>query len=280
MPGISSAHVLSAVALFVALTAVLTGCGGSGDDQSATTTSTTASTTSSTASPSSAAVPTPAQPVTELVSALERFGQGDCAQAVKLLNPVDLPDPEGGASEGNCQAIQGLVDALRSFEPKDSAEYGTGALIEGVSAGKPVAFEAALDDTKNFKLTGGSLRKAQLGTEAASEVNFEAPAAALVKALRDDDCTSAHASVATISRLAYANLKQFCSVFEDNFMSDPSGLGARLQADPSAELIDLGGTRNAHFFGLPTDPVGYRTILVATVGGGDPFVFDVLPVER
>jgi hypothetical protein len=252
--------------LVVTMVVAVAGCGDGGG-------STTTNTTSS--------APDAAQPVTELVSAIEQFGpHGDCEQAVKLINRVDLPELEGGTSARNCQAIQGTLDVLARFEPSDSAEFGTAALIDGTVGGKGIALTAALDQTKHFKLTGITEKKAQIGTEPAPEVNFEAPAEALVRALRDDDCTSAHASFATISRLAYADLKQFCSVFEDNFMADPSGLGARLQADPTAEPVDLGGTRNAHFFGLATSPAGYRTIFVGTVGGGDPFVLDLLPVER
>jgi hypothetical protein len=63
-------------------------------------------------------------------------------------------------------------------------------------------------------------------------------------------------------------------------MSDPSSLGARLKVDPSAELIDLGGTENMHAFGLATEPAGYRTIVVITAEGGEPLLTDVVPVER
>jgi hypothetical protein len=273
-----SAQVISGVALGL-VTVALAGCSGGGDEESATTTSSASSSTSAPVPTST--LPEAAQPVAELVSAIEQFGpQGDCGQAVKLITPADLPEPEGGSSARNCQAIQGTLDVLHGFESSDSAEFATAALIDGTLDGKEIALTAALDQTKHFKLTGIREKKGQIDTEPAPEVNFEAPAANFVKALRDDDCTAAHASFATISRLAYANLKQFCSVFEDNFMTDPSGLGARLKADPNAELVDLGGTRNTHFFGLATDPAGYRTIFVGTVGGGDPFVMDVLPVER
>jgi hypothetical protein len=262
----------------------LAGCGGSSDDQTPSTTAAataSTSTTSTTTSTASSTVPEAAQPVTELVGQIERLTTpGDCAQTVKLIHPADLIEPEGGPSAANCQAIQSLVNGLPSFKPSDSVEYGTGALIEGVSAGNPIVLEAALDQTKNFKLTGGSTRAPQIDTEAPPDVDFEAPAAAFVKALRDDDCKSAHAAIAPISRLADANLKQFCSAFEGNFTADPSGLGARLKADPNAELVDLGGTRNTHFFALATNPAGYRTIFVGTVEHGEPLVLDVLPVER
>jgi hypothetical protein len=252
----------------------LVGCGGGGDEPGA-------STTSTTASAQSATVPEAAQPVSDLVGQIEQLdNEGDCAQVVELANPADLPEPEGGPNARNCQAIQGLLNVLGSFEPDDSAEFGTAAVIQGTIAGKPIALEAALDQTKNFKLTGGSTARQQLDTETPPDRDFEAPAAAFVKALREDDCKAAHAAFASISRLAYANVKQFCSVFEGNFMSDPAGLGARLQADPAAELADLGGTRNTHFFALATEPTGYRTIFVGTVAHGEPLVMDVLPVER
>jgi hypothetical protein len=259
-----SSHLLAG--LVVTLAIAVAGCGGEG---------------SSTAAKATPPAPEAAQPVTQLVSAIEGLGpHGDCEQAVKLINPADLPEPEGGASPANCEATQVLVDGLRTFEPSGSAEFGTAALIDGEADGKPVALQAALDGTKSFKLIGVTTRGPQIDTKASSDVDFEAPAVALVKALRDDDCTSARAAIAHISRLSLASLKQFCASFEDSFMTDDAGLGARLQADPTADLADLGGTRNTHFFALATKPAGYRTIVVGTVAHGEPRVLDVVPVER
>jgi hypothetical protein len=254
----------------------LTGCGGDSDAPTAGTTSTTTGSADATQ-----AVPQAAQPVAELIPALERLGaQGDCADAVKLINPPVLPEPDGGANARNCTAIQGTIDRLDGFRASDSAEFGTAAIIDGSAAGDQFALVVALDQTKSFKLLGIYFRRPEIGTEPPPETDFEAPAAAFVKALRDDDCTSARAALSPVSRFEYANLKQFCSVFEDNFFTDPDGLGARLQADPAADLVDLGGTRDVHVFGLATEPAGYRTIIVGTIAGGEPRVSDVLPVER
>jgi hypothetical protein len=289
---VGSNPTLSAVAftrktlIFAMFVVALTGCGGNSDAPTeAGTTSAGTTATSSTATTDSAdatqAVPQAAQPVTELIPALERLGaQGDCADAVKLINPSDLVEPDRGANEANCQAIQGTLDRLDGFKADESAEFGTAAIIDGSARGDEFAVVAALDQTKSFKLLGIYFRRPQIGTEPAPAVDFEAPAAAFVKALRDDDCTSARAALSPISRLEYANLKQFCSVFEDNFMADPDGLGARLQADPAADLVDLGGTSNVHVFGLATEPAGYRTIIVGTIEGGEPRISDVVPVER
>jgi hypothetical protein len=253
---------------------VLAGCGSGGDsssDVSTTSTSTTAD----------AAIPEPAQPIDELVSALDQLnGQSTCKQALESINPIVLPDPDGGASARNCDGTGTLLGLLGAFEPTESAEFGTGAVIDGTNRGHPVALTAALDDTKNFKLTGITVNRAQIGTEPSAEADFEAPAAAFVEAVRDEDCKTAHSVLAPYSRLAYADEKQFCSIFDDNFMTAPDGLGVRLQEDPDAELVDLGGTHDEHFYGLPTTPAGYRTFMVSTIGSNDTAISEVMPVER
>jgi hypothetical protein len=270
----------------------LTGCGGGSSDEtstvaSTTTTSTTVASTTTTADTTDTvaipdSVPKPAQPITELAAAVDEFGtQGDCAQAVALINQADLPDPEGADNPRNCNAIAGLISTLSDFKSTDSAEFGSAGLLDGTNADGPIAIEAVLDQSRSFKLTGGTLPGAQIGTEPRAGIDFEAPAAAFVKALRDGDCKAAHSALVPVSRLAYADEKQFCSVFDDNFMAAPEGLGARLQADPDADLVDLGGTQDAHFYGLPTTPAGYRTILVGKAeDAGGTGVFDVAPVER
>jgi hypothetical protein len=249
----------------------LAGCGG-GDTSTAVSTTTTSTT-------AAAQAPEPAHPITDLVSALDELdGQSTCTQALESINPVVLPDPEGGDSERNCSGTGTLLGVLSDFEPADSAEFGTGAVIDGTSGGDPVTLTAALDDTGSFKLTGVTANRNQIGTEPTAD--FEGPAAAFVKALRDGDCKAAHSELWQFSRLAYADEKEFCSLFDDNFMTEPEGLGARLQADPDADLIDLGCTHDEYFFGLPTAPAGYRTIMVSTVEHNDTAVTEVVPVER
>lgn len=258
----------------LAAVAALTGCGGGGGDASTET-----STTASRAAAQS--VPEPAQPVAELLPALERFGaRGSCAQAVALINRADLPEPTGGPNARNCNSIQGLLALLRAIKVTDSADFGTGAIVDGTVGGKPIAFDAVLDQTRKFKLTGVSMPRHQVNTKPAARADFEAPATAFVKAVRDGNCRAAYAVLAGFSRLAYSSENQFCSLFKANFLAKPAGLGARLRADPRAKLVDLGGSRDTHFFGLATEPAGYRTIVVGVVGKGRLQVNDVVPVER
>jgi hypothetical protein len=260
----------------------LISCGG-GSDASTTTTSAVTTQASSTTTPSTdgtAGVPQPAEPITDLIPAIEGVTKkDDCAEVVELLNPVDLPDPEGGANATNCQAIGGVFGTLDGYTVSDTAEFGTAAVIDGTAPGVKFGTQtAALDQTGSFKLLGGVTKGPQLGTEPKPGVDFEAPAAAFLQAVRDDDCKSAFPTISSISRLASDNLKQFCNAFEGYY--GPDGLGARLQADPAADLVDLGGTRNLHFYGLATEPAGYRTIVVGTTQHGVPRISDIVPVER
>jgi hypothetical protein len=264
--------------LLVGVVAVLTGCGGDDASTSASTTATTATTSSGGAAH---VAPEPAQPVAELVTAIEGLdAQSDCAEIVKLINPADLPEPTGGTSPRNCAGLAGLLRSLRAFKSTDSAEFGTAAIIDGVIGGKDVAFVAALDETKDFKMAGLSIPRHEVGTKPRTGVDFKAPAAAYVKALRDGDCKAAHAAVASFTRLAYASEKQFCSQFKATYETAPGGLAVRLRADPGAHLVDLGATRDWQFFGLATEPAGYRTIVVGKINGGGLRVSDSVPVER
>ena len=226
-------------------------------------------------------MPKAAQPVAELVPAIERLGpRSGCAQLLTLIHPANLLEPNAGPSARNCNSLRRLLGTLRGFKATDSAEFRTGAIVEGTIGRKKVAFLAALDQAKKFKLIGISVPRGQVGTKSQPGVDFKAPAAAFVEALRAGDCHAAYAALAPFSRLHYANEKQFCSVFEANYMARPAGLGARLRADAGAALVDLGGTRDAHFFGLATAPAGYRTIVTGKLANGDARVTETSPVER
>jgi hypothetical protein len=257
--------------IVVGIVFVLSGCGGS--DQPSTAASTTAA--------PAHAVPKAAQPVTALLPALEQVGaRGGCAGAVKLTNPADLPDPTGGGSAENCEGLKGMLASLRGIKVNDSVEFGTAAEVDGTAGGKQVSLTAALDGTRNFRLTGLTVPRHQVGTTPRADVDFEGPASAFVKALRDGDCKAAYATLAPFSRLALGTEQRFCASFKTNFTAAPAALGARLKADPGAAPVDLGGTRDVHFFGLATAPSGYRTIVVGTLENGDSRVTDVVPVER
>lgn len=253
----------------------MAGCGG-GDDASPG-----ASTTGPGSAATTRAVPEAARPVAGLVSALGRLdARSGCTEVLKLVNSADLPEPTGGPNPRNCNALRGLIGRLRRMKASRSVEFGTAAVVDGAIGGREIAIEAVLDQRRSFRLTGLSVPRHQVGTKPRTGVDFKRPASAFVTALRAGDCKAARAVVDPVSRLAYGSEQQFCSAFDAVYMARPAGLGARLQADPGAELIDLGGTRDLRFFGLATRPAGYRTIVVGTLPNGASRVTDSVPVER
>jgi hypothetical protein len=258
-----------------AIVVAVSGCGG-GDDASPG-----APTTPTGSAAPGRTVPEAAQPVAELRAGLDRLGpRSSCAEVVKLINPADLIDRTGGPSARNCASLRGLIGLLRRIRTTGSVEFRTAAIVEGTVGGSPIALEAALDQTRRFRLIGLSVPRHQVGTKPSAKARYRGLARAFVKALRDGDCKAAYALLAPYSRLAYGNEQQFCSKFKATFLTAPAAFGARLRADPGAAPIELGGTRDVQFFGVPTKPAGYRTIVVGKLGKGKIGVSDTVPVER
>jgi hypothetical protein len=257
---------------------LLAGCGG-GDGSSTTESSTGESSTTE----ASAEFPAPEQPIGAVVPVLERaLAGGDCADALAVVHPVVLPEPDRADSQANCEEAQRRLRFLGDFEVTESAEFGTAAIIDGVRDGEDLALPFALDEQLAFKWTSLTNSRHEVGTAPSSGVDFEASPRALIEALRAGDCRAAHKTLAPGTRLYYENQDQFCRLFDDNFTATPEGFGSRLENDPDADLVELGTTRDLAFYGVATAPAGYRTIIVSGSPGGEPKtrVVDVVPVER
>jgi hypothetical protein len=251
----------------VGIAVALAGCGG-GDDGS-----------SAEGSPD---LPEAKQPISEQLPAFERAASRlDCEDALPVVHPVLLSQPEDPESKQNCDDPLFTLRRVRNFSATDSQELGTAAIVDGEINGDEVALVWALDEQGNFKWIGGSNAEPQVGTEPPGNLDFKQNAVAFIEALRDDDCKAAYEAIATNSRLSYGSAKTFCRKFEDTFTATPEGFGSRLQQDPDAELVDLGTTRALAFYGVATEPAGYRTLVVsAAAEGEEPKVFDVVPAER
>ncbi len=250
---------LSALA---ATTVALAGCGGSSGGDSS--------------------IPEPQQPIAERIPPFERAAAGlDCEDALKVVHPVLLTQPERGASKQNCDAAVSTLRSVRGFRSADSQEFGTAAVVDGEANGHVVSLIWALDDQGEFKWIGGTHSRPEVGTEPPDSVEYEKGATAFIEALRADDCEAAFETIAPHTRLAYGGQQEFCDKFEDTFTATPEGFGSRLQADPDAELVPLGGTRDEAFYGVATAPAGYRTVITnGSHGGEQSTVYDVIPAER
>jgi hypothetical protein len=247
----------------------LAGCGGGsdGEDDAATT----------------AGQPAPVAPISEEVAKFEDAVKSlNCDDAVDVVHPVVLSDPEHPDSHENCASAINALRAERGVEVLDSQELGTGAVVDTRFRGNDETLLWALDASGRFKYTASYItRESQVGTEPDPETDFQGVADDFVAALRDEDCKAAFALLAASGRLGYGSEKTFCDKFADTFTKQAEGLSSRLQADPEATAELLEATRDIAVFGLATEPAGYRTLFLATPGtAGDPVVVDLLPTER
>lgn len=207
--------------------------------------------------------------------------QFDCQDALRVVHPALLPEPDAGTSHENCKNARSRLRTVEGFRAGESAEYRTGAVVDGEAGGSTLSLIFALDESGQFKWISGTHARSEVGTEPARQIRFDPAAAALLQALRADDCRAAFATIAPHTRLSYGGEKEFCAKFEDTFTSSPEGFGSRLQADPDAKPVFLGATRDEAFYGVATQPAGYRTLIVNGAPKGDqPTVYDVVPAER
>lgn len=253
--------------MIAAALAALAGCGGSsGGDPSSGDSST----------------PQPQEPIGQRIPAFERAAAGlDCDDALEVVHPALLPQPESGASEPNCDAAVDVVRSVRGFRATDSQDFGTAAVVDGAANGSVVSLIWALDDEGQLKWIGGTHSRPEVGTERQDSVEYNRGAKAFLEALRADDCEAAFKAIAPHARLAYGGRKEFCDKSEDTFTATAEGFGSRLKADPDAELVPLGATRDMAFYGVATKPAGYRTVITNGSREGErSTVYDVIPAQR
>jgi hypothetical protein len=263
---VRSARYAVAVAVVLGVGALLAGCGGGGGGASTT---------------SGQDVPQPKQAIADQVPAFEEAASSsDCALALQVTHPVKLPEPEAGDSKKNCAEAVGSLRSVQGFKATTSKEFGTGALVDGQSSGKEQSLVWALDDQGDFKWTGLVADAHELDTNSTERTGFKQPVDAFLEALREEDCQAAHAQLAPGSRLSYGDEKTFCGLFAKNFTADAEGFGSRLQADPEAQATELGGNNDFRFYGVATNPAGYRTVIVGAVGKDAPKIYDVIPARR
>jgi uncharacterized protein (DUF2147 family) len=248
------------------IAAALGGCGGGGSSGD-----------------SAGETPEPKHAIGERVAAFEKAAATlDCADALQVIHPVDLTDPEHPESKRNCAgATTGGLRDMKGFKATDSQQLGTAAVADGEVGGKPIDLIWALDESGDFKWIGGSIDAPQVGTEPGAIVNSRKDVDAFLAALRDGDCKAAYATMARGIRLDPGSESAFCKGFAANFTATPETLGSRLRHDPGAEPVAMGATQNWAVYGIATKPAGYRTLVVGSPQGKQPGkIFDVVPAGR
>jgi hypothetical protein len=229
------------------------------------------------------AQPEPAQPIETMVEPLNAaVDAGSCEQYVELVTSLAREGNEAGGPPrpGECAvAEKGPLRLLEGARFEDSAEFGTGAIIEGtLGAGdeaRPVVTLWVVDRDGRFRVSYAADGAPQLGTEPAPDARPEEAADGFLEAIRAGDCEALKPLLNPDGRLVTTTggVEAACDAVIDGALFAPA-----LKATPGAEPEPLGATVNYAFFGVPTRDA-YFTLLLSNLPDAEAqmTVLDVLP---
>jgi hypothetical protein len=180
--------------------------------------------------------------------------------------------------EMGCPKRREARKTLRDFEILDSAEYGTGAVVDYRSAKAPkgsamVFFE---DSAGGWGYAGLGLARTTTvdSGDEKSRTHFDAVVDKYLAAMRERDCRAFFKYSVT----QFPKLKTSCR-YEFSAHGD---LQARLRSDRDPDLEYLGGNEHFGFYGLTTRKPApdYRTVTVLKTPPGSPEPYLVLNAAK
>lgn len=254
---------LAACALLLALA----GCGGS--DSS-----------SGESSSGLAERPSAERPIADEVAGFERALREESCEAFQpyLFSTLRRRPPGAAATPTECKEDGDLVViyARRLLHPiSNSAEYGTGALIEAPEAGGEKNYTFwILDRDGRFRFINfEGVFDRQIGTEFVHRAETERVAESFVSAVARHDCRTLLKDLQETSRLVVEQPgpRATCrAVLGDGH------LAAAIHPTPKPRIDVMGGTQDFAFIGIQTT-AAYFTILLGESSYGGMRVIDVLP---
>lgn len=261
------AHILLATGVLA-----LAGCGG-GDTEPAATE----------AARGAVAQPEPVEPISAMVEPLNAAIEAEsCRQYVALVTSLAREGEEPGAppQRGECAVFErGPLRVLEGARFDESAEYGTGAVIEGTiddaDGTRSVVTLWIVDRDGRFRVSYAADGVSQLGTEPDPEARPEEAATEFVDAIRAGDCDALKPVLNPDGRLVQSTggPDAACETVIGGALFAPA-----LDATPDAEAVELGATGNYAFYGVATS-VAYFTLVLSNLPDreGPMTVLDVLP---
>ncbi len=224
-----------------------------------------------------AAQPEPEQPISEQLEPLNKaIAEADCDAFAALQFSLSRPTPEAGApaTPEECEFLQATFDALEGAEFDESAEFGTGAMTQAPAPSQQAGFDFVsmiwlLDYDGIYRHVTFVPGDEQIGTEPAAD---PMPAAEdFVEAARAGDCDAMEPTLnpdATLVQVAGGDLTAACERITEGQLLAPA-----LKESPEAEPVELGGTLDTTFVGVPTKDDYFTIVLgtpVGTPGGEQP----------
>jgi hypothetical protein len=260
------------LAITIASLLLLAGCGGGGGDDD----------------------PTPQERLEQAVDDYERaVGDQDCAAFARFAHSAVRPPGKGrddAPDAAECRNLGVSYTRLLGFKHTRIKVFGPAAIVEGTVDGPFVALIWTLDvDGEWTQVQSLPGIDPQIKPNSPRPDNrFAANAAAFVDAQRTGDCREVFRLLNSGSPFVAraADAAAFCKRFEQS-SNAPSRLSAQLAQAPEAKPVDLGGTRDLHFFRVDTAKGRSWTLIMSTLpttlpaaGHAQDSVLDYFPNSR
>ena len=234
--------------LLVSLLAA-SGCGGGDDD----------------------AEPTPQERLAEAVAGFTRaVNDQDCAGFARYAHtsvrpPGKGPDDKPDAEE--CRNLGISYTRLFGFKVTRTKVFGSAAIVEGTVDGPFIVLIWTLEGDRWTQVQAVPGIDPQVRpTEPRPSDEFDKHAAEFVVAQRKGDCRAVfrllNSGSPFVSRAN--NPEAFCELYRESQRS-PERLAAQLAEAPEAKPVDMGGTRDLHFYRVDTGKGRTWTLILSTL---------------
>ena len=237
--------------------------------------------------------PQPKEPVDATVARLRPAVEGgDCKERAELFLHSGHKGPGEPLvpSREQCAKYEEFSKFLDGFEPSESREYGTAAVVEGKTAksreGETVSGLWVLDKGGAWKgIFFGTSRTPQVGQSPPDPAAFDRAAQNFFQAARDRDCGQLFKRLTNDSQYVTArgnDETKFCADLDAAYERRTGQLFDIAEHGTKAPER-LGQTRDLGFYGLDLGNGRYITLVVAaapaaedTEGHDNPAVYDFL----
>lgn len=216
--------------------------------------------------------PSPQQRLEEAVAGYEEaVALQDCRAFARYAHSAVRaqgrgPDDPPDAAE--CRNLGQSYAALADFKSRRIKLFGTAALVEGNVDGRFIVLVWMLDvDGRWVQVQAAPGIDPQIRSRKRPQESFAKNAAEFVAAQRDGDCRRVFRllnSAAPFVVQSENDAGRFCRLFRES-RDSPERLSAQLARAPGAKPVDMGGTKDLHFFRVDTGGGRRWTLIMSTL---------------
>ena len=212
--------------------------------------------------------PSPQKRLEQAVADYERaVADQDCRTFVRYVHSAIRPPgkgPEDPPDSAECSARGASLTALLDFKSKRMKVIGPAAIVEGTVDGRFFVLVWVLDvDGRWVQVQALPGSDPQIRSQQKLQPRFVPNAAAFVEAQRAGDCRRIFrllSPAAPFVTSAQDDAGRYCQTFRET-RNAPQRLATQLARAPGAKPVDVGGTKDLHFFTVDTGG-GRRWILI------------------